>query len=129
MSGTNNPVILGDTPVAGFYCMSLVRGGPMVPVRVWHGAPIIDGEEQDRSHRWNVEIDGKTTEKEVNEEGPCQVLIPVERAWPYCARRPISEQDYRFMVARSAYAKEWKPNDTYAQPRKAVGWNATKPVF
>ena len=47
-------------PIAGHYATRLVKDGPRVAVKIWYGAAIIAGEEQDRGHDWRVEIDGKT---------------------------------------------------------------------
>jgi hypothetical protein len=100
-----------DVPVAGWYQMRLVRGGPLVPVRIWHGLPIVDGEEQDRSPRWCVEVDGETTRR--------GELLDITQVWPWCAREPISEADYRFMVAHSRWAKT-QPHHPKATPRRPI---------
>jgi len=110
-----------DVPVAGHYAMRLVRGGPLVPVKIWFGLPIVDGEEQDRSLRWCVEVDRKTTSKDE--------LISIDRAWPWCAKNPISEADYNFMVAHADWAIEHQRDHPKAQPRKAVDYHSLKPRF
>ena len=47
-------------PREGYYAMTMVRGGVLVPVRIWFGPAVINGEEQDRGHDWRCEIDGRT---------------------------------------------------------------------
>lgn len=117
-------------PRPGFYAMSLVRSGPLVPVRIWHGPAVIDGEEQDRSHDWRCEIDGRTDQLERDDDGyRCLVALDVLRAWPFCAKRPITEAEYRFMVADAAHAREWRPDHPKAQPRKPVDFNTIRLPF
>lgn len=101
-----------DVPVAGWYAMRLVKGGPMVSVRIWFGLPIIDGEEQDRSPRWCVEIDGKTTWR--------GELIPIAKAWPWCAKDPIAEADYRFMTSLTEWAVRHMASHPAASPRTPI---------
>jgi len=108
-------------PTAGYYAMRLVRKGPRVPVRIWFGVPIVDGEQQDRSPRWNCEIDGRTTER--------GELLPIERAWPYCAREPIDATTYFFMVAHTRWARDHAPDHPKAEPRRAVDFHKLPPRF
>lgn len=110
-----------EEPVAGHYQVRLVKGGPLVPVRIWFGLPVIDGEQQDRAPRWCVEIDGKTTWR--------GELIPVEKAWPWCAKEPISSTDYEFMIAHAKWARDHQPDHPKAQPRKPVDYHSLKPRF
>jgi len=112
-------------PIPGYYATRLVRGGPRVAVRIWFGPPLIEGEELDRSPRWCVEIDGNTDRWELDEEAGyrCRVPLEVERVWPFCAKEPIDEAEYRFLVADAAHAREWRPDDPKAEPRKAVDFN------
>lgn len=108
-------------PVAGFYQIRLVAGGPFVPVRVWFGAPIVDGEELDRSPRWCCEIDGRADEIEQDKATGyrCRVPIDAGRVWPFCARWPIEEWEYRYMVEHGAWART-VPGHPKATPRKPV---------
>lgn len=115
--------LIGDTPVAGFYKASLVRNGPMVPIRIWFGAPEIDGEPQDRAPRWCIEVDGKTDTIERDEAHPeyrCRVSIEVSRYWPWCGRNKITEQEYRYLIEHAKWARDHAPHLPDAQPRKAI---------
>jgi hypothetical protein len=110
-------------PVAGYYATWLVRRGPRVPVRIWFGPAIIDGEEQDRAPGWFVEIDGRTDRLEKDDAGyRCRVPLDVERAWPFCAKDPITEAEYRFLIADAAHAREWRPDHPKANPRQPVDY-------
>lgn len=112
-------------PIAGHYAMRLARGGVRVPVRIWFGLAVIDGEEQDRGHDWRCEIDGRTDRWERDAESGyrCRVPLEIDRAWPFCAGEPILEPEYRFLVADAAHAREWRPEHPKAQPRKPVDFN------
>lgn len=111
-------------PIAGHYATQLVRGGPRVAVRIWFGLPVVDGEELDRSPRWCVEIDGRTDKLEKGEDDyVCRVPLDVEAAWPFCAREPITEAEYRYLVAHAGWARDHAPDHPKATPRKAVDFN------
>lgn len=115
-------------PVAGHYAIKLVRGGPRVPVRIWFGLPIIDGEEQDRAHGWFVEVDGRTNRVERDDEGyRCSVPLSVESVWPFCAKDPITEAEYRFLIAHAAWARDYAPEHPKASPREPVDFSTLLP--
>lgn len=118
-------------PIAGTYAITLVRNGPLVPVRLWFGVPIIDGEEQDRSPRWCAEIDGKTDTvvKDPDTGARCTVPIDIDRAWPYCAKRPVSDADYRFYLARGEWAREHSPDHFAAKPRERMDLGSLPGIF
>ena len=120
-----------DVPVAGHYAMPLVKGGLAVPIRIWFGQPVIDGEEQDRSPRWCVEVDGQPERWEADEETGyrCRVPRDVFEVWPYCARQPISEREYRFLLKRAAWAREHAPHHPAANPRERIDVRALPPAF
>jgi len=109
-------------PKPGFYKLKLVRGGVYVPVRIWHGPPVVDGEPQDRSPRWCVAIDGRTTD----DKGE---LFDIERAWPFCAKEPIDGITYHYMVAYAQWARAHNIAHPKAQPRRAVDFNTLKVRF
>ena len=41
-------------------------------------------------------------------------LIDLERVWPACARRPISEADFRMREGRRRWAQKAAPDSAYA---------------
>lgn len=118
-------------PIAGYYGTKLVKNGPRVAVRIWFGQAIIDGEEQDRTPGWFVEIDAKTDRIEKDEDTGylCRVPLDVERAWPHCAKDPITEAEYRYLVAHAEWAREHAPDHPKANPRKAVDFNTVRLPF
>lgn len=95
-------------PVAGFYRGRLVSDGVIGGIRLWYGPPKdpVTGEEMDRSHRWQAEFDG--------------AYVEFDRVWPLCAGSPISEADYRALVARREWAKKNSPDSAYADPTKKI---------
>lgn len=101
--------------------MRLVKGGPRVAVRIWFGAAIIAGEEQDRCHDWHCEIDGVTDEIEEGEGGyRCTVALSVDKAWPFCAKQPIDQEEYDYLRGVAGWAKTHAPAHPAASPRKRV---------
>lgn len=112
-------------PIAGYYATQLVRGGPRVPVKIWFGQAIIGGEEQDRAPGWFVEIDGRTDRIELDRETGyrCRVPLDVTTVWPFCAKEPITENEYRYLAAHAGWAREHQPDHPKATPRKAVDFN------
>jgi hypothetical protein len=106
-----------DRPVAGFYKGRMVRNGPWVPIRIWHG-PTRDpetGEELDRSWHWQAERLG--------------VEIDVFIVWPYCAGHRIEQAEYDYLLADHRWAVANNPDDPAARPRDAIDHHAMKPVF
>lgn len=122
---------LTDTPQAGFYRMRLVRGGPVVAVRIWFGAPVIDGEEQDRAPQWCVEIDGKSDRWEIDDDTGyrCRVPLDVDMAWPRCAWHPVDRREYDFLLRRKTWAVEHAPEHPAANPHQPVDVRHLKPGF
>lgn len=97
-----------DTPVAGFYRVRLVRGGPWVAVRIWYGPPHDPetGEEMDRSWRWQATRDGKVAD--------------IDRVWPWCGANPITEAEYQSLTDRAAYVRAFSHDDVHAQPSRRI---------
>lgn len=118
-------------PIAGYYATRLVKGGPRVAVRIWYGAAIVDGEEQDRAHDWRAEVDGRTDRVEVDRDTGyrCRVALPVEAAWPHCIKEPISKREYLFLLSHSRWAKAHAPDHPKASPRQAVDFGTVRLPF
>jgi hypothetical protein len=115
-----------DVPVAGYYRVRKINGGMWVAVRIWFGAPIIDGEEQDRSHRWCVEVDGKTCR--FDREAGHRVPLDAHDVWPFAARHPITRGEYGFLRKRAAWARDHAPEHPAAKPHEPIDLRKLKPV-
>src|SRR5262245_39905323 len=116
-------------PEVGFYTCRLGKHGPKVAVRIWWGEPIFDGEAQDRSHRWNIEVDGETDRIERDDDGKPigRVLLDVDEYWPFCCGSPITESEYRFLLRRVAWARKHDPQHPVANPRRPIDVRTMKP--
>lgn len=112
---------MSDDPIPGFYRAPLTKGGPPVAIKIWHGAPIVDGVALDRAPRWNIAVDGRTDMTERDDNG-YRALVPLDvmRYWPYCGRQPITRAQYRHMRAYADWAKLFAPNKPQASPRTKV---------
>lgn len=97
-----------DQPVAGWYGVVLVRGGPTVGARLWYGLPTdpLTGEELDRSPRWMGLRNGHECE--------------LTDLWPWCAGKAITEAQYDHLLAVHYWAAEFAPTDPAANPGKPV---------
>jgi hypothetical protein len=107
-----------------FYRARLVTGGPDVGVATWFGPPWVDGEEVDRSPRWQALVGIETTARAIlmGDELPIEVdgigLRNIE---------PIKEHQYRFLVATSDWATAHAPDRPEANPREPVDFHTLKP--
>jgi hypothetical protein len=121
--------MMADTPVAGFYATRLVRNGIEVAVRVWHGLPVIDGDVQDRSPRWCVEIDGEADRWD--EEAQCRVPLDLfdDDLWPRVAQRAIDADEYAFIMRRAIWARAHAPHHPAANPRRPIDLRTLPPQF
>ena len=109
-----------------YYRARLVGAGPFVPVKVWHGLPFIDGEEVDRSPRWQALVGLETTGRAILMGDD----VPVEVEG--CTLRnlePIAEHDYRFMVDHQRWAQVADPAHPKANPKRAINFNTVKLPF
>ena len=95
-------------PTAGHYQISLVRGGPKVGIRIWHGPPKdpVTGEELDRSWRWQAEANGEP--------------IDLDRIWPACGRDPITAAEYQYLTDMARWAERHQPDAPAANPRRKI---------
>jgi hypothetical protein len=120
--------MLAGTPEAGFYASKLAKGGVEVAVRIWFGAPVIDGEEQDRSPRWCAEVDGVTDK--VDDFG-CRVPLDLfdDAIWPDRIGRRIKQKEFDYLQRRARWAREHKPDHPAANPREPADVSKLPPMF
>lgn len=98
--------------------MRLVRGGPLVGVRIWHGPPLEPWtrEEMDRAPRWNAEVNGMHAE--------------LDRVWPKCELYPIDEAEYRYLTESCGWARMYDGFDPMGHPFRRTNWeDSTPPSF
>ena len=109
-----------------YYRARMAKDAVFIPVMVWHGLPLVDGEDVDRNPRWQCLVNVEKTARAVlmGDSLPIEVdgvtLRNIE---------PIKEHEYRFMVADAAHARNWRPNDPQADPKKPIDFNTLPPRF
>jgi len=105
-----------DDPQCGHFRTRLVKGGPMVPARIWRECRCtVNGETPhdwrdtcDRYPPLTGEIDGSPAE--------------VERVWT--SGEAIPEREYRFMVADAEWCRQNAPADPKSSPRQPVDFRS-----
>ena len=119
-------LIVADGKVApGYFQVQLRPGAPWSPVYIWHGqapdpetpprpddapwAPVWFGDLEPRGgFMWRCLINGRERR--------------LEFAWPRCARHPISQADYRYMLDYHHWARRHAPERPEAAPHRAVDY-------
>jgi len=100
-------------PTAGFYKMRRVKDGPWVAVRLWQGFGVDpDGGDDRGMWVWRAERGGKD--------------VDVDDVWPWCAKTPIDEAEYRFLLARADYAVAHDHRMPDAKPTKPVDYSTMR---
>lgn len=100
-----------------FWRARLVAKGPYVGCVTWRGAPIVDGEELDRSHRWQCLVRAEATSRAVlmGDSVPIEVdgvfLRNVEK---------IGEADYLQLVQHGSWAAAYAPHLPDAAPTEKI---------
>jgi hypothetical protein len=96
-----------DVPIAGFYKVRLVKGGPWCSARIWYGIPNdpLTGEPLDRGPRWQALRCGQD----------CDVYD----LWPFCIANKIDEGEYNYLLSVEKWAIN-APDAPEADPRKAI---------
>lgn len=96
-----------------------VAGGPWVGVKTLFGPPIIDGEELDRSPRWQAFVRNERTGRAVLFGDNC----PIEVEGKDIMLRNIegiTQQEYEYLVAHSAWATQHAPHMPDAAPKTRI---------
>lgn len=112
--------------IVRFFRARLVKGGPAIGVRMFVGPPIVDGEELDRSPRLQVMVDVEATSRAVLMLGTGDIPVEIDGV-TLRSIEPVTEAEYRYLVAHRAWASDHAPNHPKAQPRKAVDWSTMLP--
>lgn len=114
-------------PVAGSYAMALVKRGPLVPIRIFWGHAVIQGEEQDRGYDWRCEVNGATDRW--NEEQHCFVPLDLDGVWPECTGKPIDDDEFAFMRRRTIWAVAHAPWHPAANPYTPIDLGTLPPAW
>ncbi len=109
-----------------FFRARMVKGGPIIGVRLFVGPPIVDGEEMDRHHRLQVMVDTETTSRAVLMLGDGDIPVEIDGV-TLRSIEPVPEAEYRFLVAHSAWAKDHAPDHPKATPRSRVDFSTLLP--
>lgn len=106
-----------DQPQAGYYRMSLRKGGHPVGIRIWFGQPLdpVTGEPLDRSLRWQATANRRP--------------VDLDRVWPQCLREPISKTDHDYLAAMQDWAERNAPDAPQADPTRRIDLNAAPLPF
>lgn len=103
-------------PVAGFYRIRLVRGGPLCAAMLWQGFGFDpDGGEPRGMWTWRAMVN-------------C-AEVHLDRVWPYCADKGCTEAEYDYLLAVHGHAKRWTPDMPEAKPREKVDLHRTPALF
>lgn len=102
---------------AGFYKTRMVRRGPFVAARIGHER------RPERPEIWHAEVNGKV----VGTPGPNMHTEEIERIMLF--GEPITEQEYRFLLADSQWAAKNAPDDPAANPHREIDFNKISPEF
>jgi len=105
-----------------FFRARMAKAGPFIGVRMFFGPPVIDGEELDRSPRWQVTIGAETTSRAVLMLAADEIPVEVEDVLLRSVEA-VTEAEWQYLVAHQAWATEHAPNHPKAEPRRAVDFN------
>lgn len=111
-----------------YFSCRLTKGGPIVAVKMLFAGPIVEGEEQDRSPRWQVLVDTEETARAVHEITDSGIPVEVDGRI-LRSIQPIDEPEYRYLTARGAWAQEHSPYHPSAAPQEAIDLRAMKSLF
>lgn len=107
-------------PEPGFWLVRLAKGAVRVPAAIeWHET-VVDPDFPENDMRGTR---FRYLAATINGEPAA-----LDDVWLYRGE-PISRQEYRYRLADSAHAREWRPDDPLAQPRKAIDLFTVKPPF
>lgn len=106
-----------DIPVPGHYKRRLAKGAPYSVFYIAHqvARDPDSGEILDRSPHWIALVNGEP--------------VDVFSIWPDCSGEPISEDEYRFLLADHRHAVRYRPDAPEAKPRERVDLHTLKPIF
>lgn len=104
-SGIRTPI--ADDPQCGFFKRKLAKDAVFVPARIW----------------LDQDIDSDTGELCGDEVLCCEVNgreADPEEQWSYLAGNPITEAEFKYLMARNEWAERHAPHDPAARPREPI---------
>ena len=105
------------------YQARLVKGGPFVGVSVVFAGPIVDGEEQDRSPRWQALVGNERDGRVILQGG----AMPIEvEGITLGSLERITEAEHRYLLAHQKWAAATGTHPR-ATPRDAVDFMTLPP--
>lgn len=109
-----------------YWSARLVAKGPYIGVMSWHGAPVVDGEELDRSHRWQCLVRNETTSRAILMGEPC----PVEVDGIFLRNiEKITKPQYQYLIEHSEFSTSHAPANPDASPTEPIDFMKLKPPF
>lgn len=107
-----------------YWTGKLVRNGPLVGLKTFHGQPYIDGEFVDRSPRWQALVHTETTARMIllGDQIPVEVDgVAIRNV------EPTTRANYEHLIRHSAWAVAYSPDSPDATPREAVDFHKLTP--
>lgn len=101
-----------NSPEPGYYRRRMVRGGPLIPVRIYYSNPEIDGAGKLKEDETLLALVGLDT--------PANAFD----LWTYVAGNPISEDEYNFLIAQLKHKQQHEPNDPLNTPQAPVDFGS-----
>lgn len=102
---------------AHYWRAKMVKDGPWVGIKTFLGPPLVDGEELDRSHRWQAIVHTETTGRPILYGEPCP--IEVEEISLRSVER-IAEAEWMYLVRHAKWATTHAPHLPDAAPKKKI---------
>lgn len=105
-----------DPLIEGYYLLERRRAGRIdVPMRVWFGPPVDeDGEEMDRSPRWQIQIGFALLEEEELRIGGIWIRN-LDDIWPVALKNPIDEAEWNYRLDRHEWAAAYDQHDAFSE--------------
>ena len=101
--------VTSDEPQCGYFKRRLVKGGPMVPCRIWLDQP----------------VDLGTGELIDDEQLLCEVngaWADATEQWSWICGQPITRAEFDYLTASLAWSAKHAPDEPRANPRQPIDW-------
>jgi hypothetical protein len=114
MEGKNPPIT--HEPQCGWFKRKLIKGGPWVPVAIYLISPTDEDGNLDGPEEMRCYVNGKAADP--------------EDQWTYVADKPITLQEFDYLVDLAGWAKKNDDREPLANPTKKINHLETPiPVF